>query len=100
MTGELVMGEQPIERAFEVAAVVRDGLRNIAKHRQGHVESGVMRTRSQHTGLENFKPQFLAERPHFDDQSTREPRAHAIVEALEIGWRAIGGDDHLTAGID
>ncbi len=100
MTGELVMGEQAIERTFEIAAIVGDGLRNIAKHRQGHVEGRVMRARSQNARLENFKSQLFAERPHLDDQSAGEPRANAIIEALEIGRRAIGGDDHLTTGVD
>src|SRR4029079_862090 len=100
MAGELVMGEQAIERTFEIAAIVGDSLRNIAKHRQGHVEGRVMRARSQNARLENFKSQLFAERPHLHEQYTREPRANAIIEALEIGRRAIGGDDHLTTGVD
>ncbi len=39
-------------------------------------------------------------RAHLDHKSAGEPRAHAIVEALKIQRRAVGGDDHLAAGVD
>ena len=42
LAGELVVGEQAVERAFEVAAVVGDGLGDIGQHRRRHVEARMM----------------------------------------------------------
>ena len=50
--------------------------------------------------LEDFEPQFLAERTHLDHETAGKPRAHAIVEAFEIGRRTVGGDHDLAAGVD
>jgi hypothetical protein len=79
---------------------VRDSLGNTAEHGQRHVEGRVLRPCCHDPRLEDLKTQFFAERPHFDDQPTRQPRAHAIVKAFQVRWRPIGGDDNLPTGID
>ena len=56
--------------------------------------------RRRDAGLEDFKPQLFAERAHLDHEPAGEPRAHAVVEAFEIGRRPVGGDHHLAAGVD
>ena len=94
------MGEQAVERAFQVAAIMGDGLGDIAQHRQRHVEARMVRARRHHARFEDFQAQFLAERTHFHHQAAGQPRAHAVVEAFEVGRRAVGGDHHLAAGID
>ena len=44
--------------------------------------------------------QLLVERSDLDHQAAGEPRAHALVQRLELRRRTVGGDDHLAAGID
>ena len=56
--------------------------------------------RGAHTGFQDFQPQLFAERTHFDHQTAGQPRAHAIVEAFEVGGCPIGRNHDLTAGID
>jgi hypothetical protein len=50
--------------------------------------------------FQDSEPQFFAERAHLDHEAAGEPRAHAVVEAFEIGRRTVGRDHHLAAGID
>ena len=97
---ELGVGEQAVDGAFEVAAVMGDGARQIVQHRFRHVEARVMRAGRRHARLQDSEPQFFAERTHLHDEAAGQPRAHAIVEAFEIGRRTVGGDHHLAAGID
>ena len=100
MAGQLVVREQPVERAVEIAAVVRHGLGDEGKHRRRHVEAGMMRARRRDPALQDLQPQFLFQRAHLDHKPAGEPRAHAVVEAFQIGRRTVGGDHHLPAGID
>ena len=100
MAGELVMGEQAVERTFQVAAVMGDGLGDIGQHRQRHVEARMVRSRRHHPRFEDFEAQFLAEAAHFDHQAAGKPRADAVVEAFQFGRRSVGGDHHLAAAID
>ena len=97
---ELGMGEQAVDGAFEVAAIMGDGARQIIQHRFRHVETRMMCAGSCHARLQDSEPQFFAERTHLHDEAAGQPRAHAIIEAFEIGRRTIGGNHHLAAGID
>ena len=94
------MREQTIDGAFEIAAVMGDGARQIFQHLLRDVEAGMMGAGRGDARLENAEPQFFAKRTHFHDKTTGEPRTHAIIQAFEIGRRAIGCDHDLTAGID
>ena len=96
----LLLGEQPVERAVEIAAVVGDRLGDEGQHRRRHVEAGMVEPRRRDPPLQDLEPQLLVQRAHFHDQPAGKPRAHAVVQAFEIGGRAIGRDHHLTAGID
>ena len=60
----------------------------------------MMRARRVDAVLQDFEPQFFAERTHLDHEAAGKPRTHAVVERFEIGRRTIGGDHDLTAGID
>src|SRR5262244_2435414 len=66
----------------------------------GDVEAGMVLSGGGGPAFEDFKAQFLAQRAHFDDQAARKPRSHALVQALEVGRRPVGGDDDLAAGVD
>ena len=50
--------------------------------------------------VEDFEPQFFAERTHLDHETAGKARAHAIIEAFEIGRRTVGRDHDLAAGVD
>src|SRR5215469_18517549 len=100
LAGELAVGEEAVERAFEIAAVVSYGLGDELEHGGGDVEAGMVLSGGGGPALEDFKAQFLAQRPHFDDEAAREPRSHALVQALEVGRRPVGGDYDLAAGVD
>ena len=50
--------------------------------------------------LEDFEPQFFAERTDLDHEAAGEPRAHAIVEAFEIGRRPVARYHDLPARVD
>ena len=100
LAGQLVVREQAVERAVEIAAVVGDRLGDEGEDRRRHVEARVMRAGRRHAALEDFEPQFLFERAHLDHEPAGEARAHAVVEAFQIGRRTVGRDHHLTAGVD
>ena len=98
--GELVVREQAVQRAVEVAAVVRDGSRDEAEHVAGHIEARVMRARGRDAALQDFEPQLFLQRSHLDHEPAGKARAHAVVEAFEVARRPVGRDHHLAAGID
>ena len=100
LAGELGMGEQAIERAFEIAAVMGDGLGDEGHHRFRHIEARMMDLGRRDPRVEDFEPQLFAERTHLDHEPGRQPRAHAVVEAFEIGRRTVGRDHDLAAGVD
>ena len=97
LSGELVVRQQPIERAVKVTAVVGHGLGDEDEHRCGHVETGMMRARGSDAALEDFQPQLLLERSDLDHEPAREPRADAVLEALQIARRPVGGHNDLAA---
>ena len=97
---ELAVRQQAVDGAFEIAAVVGDGAGEIVQHRRRHVEGRMMGARGCDARLQDAEPQFLAERAHLDHEAAGEPRAHAVVEALEVGRRPIRRDHHLAAGVD
>lgn len=45
---ELAVCKEAVDRAFEIAAVMGDGLGEIFQHRHRHIEGGVMRLRGGH----------------------------------------------------
>src|SRR5688572_31379922 len=55
LAGELAMREQAVERALEVAPVMRDRLGDIGQDRRGHVKAGMMLARSGDTGFEDLR---------------------------------------------
>ena len=97
---QLAVGEKPVERAFEISAIVGHGLGDECQHSRRDVESGMMLLGGGGPHLENFEAQLLAERSHFHHQPAGEARTHALFQAFEIGGRPVGSDDHLAAGID
>ena len=56
--------------------------------------------RCRHARFQDLQPQLFAERAHLDHEPAGKPRAHAVVEAFEVGRRTVGGDHDLTAGVD
>ena len=94
------MGEQAIDRAFEIATIGHDRLGDIGHHRRRHVKARLRLLRGGDARLENFDAQLLVERADVDAEPALEARQHALVERLEIGGRPVGGDDHLLAGVD
>ncbi len=94
------MGEQTIDRAFEIAAIGHDRLGDIGHDRRRHVEIGLRLLRGGDARLQNLHAQFFVERADVDAEPALEAREHALVESLEIGRRTVGGDDDLLAGVD
>ncbi len=77
-----------------------DGARQIMQHLLRHLECRMVGAGSRDARLEDAVAQLLAERTHLDHEPAREPRAHAVIEAFEIGRRAVGSDHDLAAGVD
>ena len=50
--------------------------------------------------VEDFDAQRLVEAADLDAEAAGEARAHALVEAVEIGRRPVGGDDDLAMAVD
>src|SRR5262249_18767425 len=63
LTGELAVGEEAVESAFEIATVVGHGLGDELEHGGGNIEAGMMRSGGGGPAFEGFKPQFLASDP-------------------------------------
>ena len=72
----------------------------IRDHRRRDGEVRVLGARRGDARFEDLHAQRLVERHHLDAEAAGESRAHALVERLEIGRRAVGGDDDLAAGIE
>ena len=95
------MGEQAVERAFEVAAVVGDRPGDDrrapapARRRPAWCERAAA-TRDFRISSRSSSPSDA----HLDDEAAGEARAHALVEGLEVGRRPVGGDHDLPAGVD
>src|ERR1700722_9703001 len=88
---ELAVREQAVERAFEIAAVVSDRLRDIGEHRLGNVKARMGPPRKRDARVENLQAQVLGQRSHFDDKAAGEARPHALVETLQVKRRGVGG---------
>ena len=84
LAGQLVVGQQPIDGAFEVAAVMGHRLRDEGEHRSRNFEAGMMGAGGGNPALEDFEPQLLAERADLDHEAAGKPRADAIVETFEV----------------
>src|SRR3954449_4199717 len=94
------MGEETVERPFEIAAVVGHSFGNEGEDAWGDIEPGMMLSGGRRARLEYFKTQLFAERSHFDPQPAGKARAHSLFQAFEIGRRTIGGHHGLAARID
>ena len=94
------MGDQAIDRAFEIAPVGDDRARDERDHRRRDLEVRILGARRGDARLEDLHAQRLVERRHLDAKAAGETRAHALVERFEIGRRAVGGDHDLAAGIE
>ena len=70
------------------------------EHRRGHFEARMMDAGGGDPALEDFEPQFFAERADLHHKPAGEPRADAVVEAFEVGRRTVAGDHDLAAGVD
>jgi hypothetical protein len=92
--------EKAVYRPFEVAAVRRNDPRHIGDHRRAHVEGRVQVLHRRDAGRKDRGAQLLVEGPDLDHETAGEARAHALVEALELGRRPVRRDHDLAAGID
>ena len=50
--------------------------------------------------LQNLQAQLVVERADLGDEPALQPRAHALVEPLELAGRACRGHDHLAAAVE
>ncbi len=91
------MREQTIDRAFEIAAIGGDRPRDIGDDFARHFEAGVLLLCGGDARFEDLHAQRFVERTDVDREPALETRQHALVELIEFGRRAIGGDDDLLA---
>ena len=94
------MCKQPIDGAFEITAIRLDRTRDVRHDRLGNGELRLHFTRRGDARLDDLDAQRLVEDAHVDAEPTGKARSHALLQALEIARRAVGGNDDLAAGID
>src|SRR5712671_7522366 len=100
LAGQLAMGKQAVQCAFEVTSVMGHGAGDIAENLRRHIEPRMMRTRCLHAGGQYFKPQLLAKQADLDRQAAGEARANTFIEAFQLGWRPVCRDHDLAAAVD
>ena len=50
--------------------------------------------------MNDIAAQSRVRRADLEGDATAQPRAHTVVEALQLGRRPVGGDHHLTSAVD
>ena len=97
---ELGVSDQPVDRAFEIAAVRDDGAGDEKQHFARNLQRGMREFCRRQPRFQNLEPQRLVERPHLHADAAGQPRAHALVDGVELGGRTVGGDHHLAPRVD
>ena len=98
--GQCRMREQPVDRAFEIAPVRLDCARDVGGDRRRHEKLRLQFARRGDARLDDLDAERLVEAAHVDAEPAGQARAHALLEALEIARRAVGGNDDLPPRID
>ena len=94
------MREKAIDRAVEIAPVRIDRARDKREDRRRDLEIGLRELGRGDPRFQDLDAQRLVETAHFDAKAAGEPRAHALLQRLEIARRTIGGDDDLPSRVD
>ena len=98
--GQRPVREQPVDGAFEIAAVRADGARDKGEHGRRNLERRLERPRRRDARLQDLQPQRLVERADLHAKPDAQARAHALVERFKIVRRTVGGHDHLAPGVE
>ena len=95
------MGEQAIDRAFEIAPVGDDRARDEGDEPPARRRnSGSWPRAAAMRASRIFIRSGSSSAAHLDAKAAGQPRAHALVERLEIAGRPVGGDDDLAARVE
>ena len=89
------MGDDPVERAFELAHIRRDLVGQELHHLARHVDAHLLGL-----GLEDPQAQLVGGGVDVADQTAAEARSQALLHAFQVRWRLVGGDDDLPSLID
>src|SRR5688572_20805215 len=98
--GQLLVGDDAVQRAFELAATARyfvgDEFENITADGERRIAS----LRGAKMSLQYMIAQFEFGEFDVDDQTAGEPRAHPLIDAFKLNRGDVGGDDDLAAVVD
>ena len=89
-----------MHRTFELAPALGQALGEEGEHRVGDVEPARLGARLLRALLQDLVAELVVHGPDLGDEAAAEPRAHAHVELVELGRRAISGDHHLPPAVD
>ncbi len=99
VVGELPLGDEPIERPFEIAAVGDHRLGDIFEDRLGDIETAIDLAGDLVAAGEDAPAQIDVGRADLEGDAALEARADSFVEGFQFGRRTVGGDDDLTARV-
>ena len=98
--GQLVVGDEAVRRALEIAPVGGDGAGDEVDHRLRHLDTGEGDALGGEALGEDAPAQLCIRRHQFHQQTAGEARAHPRVEGLELARRPVAGDHHLAGAVD
>src|SRR5215472_6658098 len=73
LAGQLAVSQKPVERAFEIAAIVRHSFCDELQDRKRNIESGMMLPGCRRHSLVFFEPSPPTERSHLDNEAAGQP---------------------------
>ena len=101
LAGELPLGDQPVERALEVAAVGDHRLGDVFEDGSGMSRPGLCALAPRVAGARGSRRRSSRSgAPISKATPPFEPRADALVERLQLGRRPVGGNHHLPRAVD
>ena len=97
---EARVGEEPVERAFEHAHVRADAVGEELHDAGADHDARVLLQLRLGLGLQDAEAELVVGRVQVDDEAPLQPRADALLEAVDLARRAVGGDDDLLLLLD
>ena len=88
---QIGIGDDPIERAFQLAHVGGDLMGEKFQNLGRYLNAHIFRLRLQYAVA-----QLIGRRMDIRHQSPPKPRFHTLFHALQIVWRFVGRNDHLA----
>ena len=96
---ELLGGDHAVERTFQFATAAGDAGGDEFQHIIANGKRGILLPGEIQLAAQDSKPQGMIRLVDVHHQAAIEPRAHALIQPVELAGRHVCGNDHLPARI-